>query len=91
MTIQVFLISGGAILISTLIAVLVWFINRLINTLDRIDARVYAIDTILPDISLRLKNVEESNEAVEVRVDVVESRLDVLSTEHRLKCAGGHR
>lgn len=86
-----YLISGGLGLIVILFGAVVWFVQRLIKTLDRIDGRVYQIDTILATSETRLKTVEGNLIVVTERVDGFDTRFTVLETEHRLCPKCNHR
>ena len=86
-----YIVSGGIGLIVILFGALVWFVQRLIKTLDRIDARVYQIDTTLATSETRLKTAEGSIEVIVNRVDDIDSRFLVLETEHRLCPRCNHR
>lgn len=86
-----YLISGGLGLIVILFGAVVWFVQRLIKTLDRIDGRVYQIDTILATSETRLKTVEGNLIVVTERVDDFDTRFAVLETEHRLCPKCNHR
>lgn len=82
------IIIGGGVVISLLFALVLWFFQRLIKTLDRIDARVYSIDTTLASSENRLKTVETDLLAITDKFTDVEGRFIVLETEHRVcpKC-----
>lgn len=87
-TINTYILAGGGILITLLFGTIIWFVQRLIKTLDRIDSRVYQIDNILGVNENRLKTVESDVVRVDARVDDIDTRFVVLETEHRMcpKC-----
>lgn len=78
-----YILGGGAIVITLLFGAVVWFAQRLIKTLDRIDARVYQIDTIIATSDTRLKAVEADLAKIIDDVDDVSTRFLVLEAEHR--------
>jgi hypothetical protein len=78
-----YILSGGGVVIALLFGAVIWFIQRLIKTLDRIDARVYQIDTIIATSDTRLKTVESELIKVTNEVDDIRGRFLVLETEHR--------
>lgn len=88
-----YILGGGAIVITLLFGAVVWFAQRLIKTLDRIDARVYQIDTIIATSDTRLKSVEADLAQVIDDIDDVSTRFLVLEAEHRgcHKCHGPTR
>lgn len=88
-----YILGGGAVVIALLFGAVVWFAQRLIKTLDRIDERVYQIDTLLATSETRLKTVEEDLGKVIDDVDDVQARFLVLEAEHRSchKCHGPTR
>lgn len=90
-TINTYILAGGGILITLLFGAVVWFVQRLIKTLDRIDSRVYQIDNILGINENRLKTVESDVVRVDARVDDMDTRFVVLETEHRMCPKCNHR
>ncbi len=86
-----YILSGGAVVIALLFGAVVWFAQRLIKTLDRIDARVYQIDAIIATSDTRLKTVEADLAKIIDDVDDVEARFLVLEAEHRTCTRCSHR
>lgn len=83
-----YIISGGVGLIVILFGAVIWFVQRLIKTLDRIDSRVYQIDNILVSNEARLNTVEIDVQRIDEKLEDVGDRFLILETEHRtcVKC-----
>jgi hypothetical protein len=83
-----YILIGGSGLVTLMFGAIIWFVQRLIKTLDRIDSRVYQIDNILASSESRLKTVEIDVQRIDEKLEDVGDRFLVLETEHRtcVKC-----